>query len=300
MKSFRENVANEASITKLTIQALTQVLEESKAPTMMGLQQEMRDAAESIKKDLVSFDSKQILKHLCGLEATCTLYLRIITREFIKLDKGNIEFKEIKSQLITKSLQLLNDAVDAENRICDESLRFLRDSKKILLHGLNNLSLSVLKNLKDNAKGVEVLVTVSSLEDLTTEQQEKLNFKTVLDRSVGVLMDEVDAVLVGSLGVCENGGIINTIGTFTIAVVASSLNVPVFVAAESMKFTRMFPLTQAESKLRLQEQIENTGLNEKNLVQTDFTPPGYIKLLFTDIGIFTPSAVSDELIRLYQ
>lgn len=31
----------------------------------------------------------------------------------------------------------------------------------------------------------------------------------------------------------------------------------------------------------------------------DYTPPEYLTLLFTDIGILTPSAVSDELIKLY-
>ena len=32
----------------------------------------------------------------------------------------------------------------------------------------------------------------------------------------------------------------------------------------------------------------------------DFTPPQYLTLLFTDLGVLTPSAVSDELIKLYQ
>ena len=32
----------------------------------------------------------------------------------------------------------------------------------------------------------------------------------------------------------------------------------------------------------------------------DYTPPHYITLLFTDLGVLTPSAVSDELIKLYQ
>lgn len=32
----------------------------------------------------------------------------------------------------------------------------------------------------------------------------------------------------------------------------------------------------------------------------DYTPPHYISLLFTDLGVLTPSAVSDELIKLYQ
>lgn len=30
----------------------------------------------------------------------------------------------------------------------------------------------------------------------------------------------------------------------------------------------------------------------------DYTPPEYLTLLFTDIGILTPIAVSDELIKL--
>ena len=32
----------------------------------------------------------------------------------------------------------------------------------------------------------------------------------------------------------------------------------------------------------------------------DYTPAKYITLLLTDLGVLTPSAVSDELIRLYQ
>ena len=32
----------------------------------------------------------------------------------------------------------------------------------------------------------------------------------------------------------------------------------------------------------------------------DFTPAEYITLLLTDLGVLTPAAVSDELIRLYQ
>ena len=32
----------------------------------------------------------------------------------------------------------------------------------------------------------------------------------------------------------------------------------------------------------------------------DYTPPQYITLLLTDLGVLTPSAVSDELIKLYM
>ena len=43
--------------------------------------------------------------------------------------------------------------------------------------------------------------------------------------------------------------------------------------------------------------------NTKNLDEehpiVDYTPPSLVNLLFTDLGILTPSAVSDELIKLY-
>ncbi|VDK78980.1 unnamed protein product [Gongylonema pulchrum] len=31
----------------------------------------------------------------------------------------------------------------------------------------------------------------------------------------------------------------------------------------------------------------------------DYTPPQYINLLVTDLGILTPAAVGDELLKLY-
>jgi len=45
-------------------------------------------------------------------------------------------------------------------------------------------------------------------------------------------------VLVGAEAVVENGGVINKLGTYQIALAAKAHNVPVYVAAESYKFAR--------------------------------------------------------------
>jgi translation initiation factor eIF-2B subunit alpha len=45
-----------------------------------------------------------------------------------------------------------------------------------------------------------------------------------------------------------------------------------------------------------QEELQNLSVESPDL---DFTPPNYITLLFSDLGVLTPSAVSDELIKLY-
>lgn len=48
----------------------------------------------------------------------------------------------------------------------------------------------------------------------------------------------VDLVLVGAEAVVENGGVINKLGTYQIAMAAKAHSVPVYVAAESYKFAR--------------------------------------------------------------
>lgn len=53
-------------------------------------------------------------------------------------------------------------------------------------------------------------------------------------------------VLVGAEGVVESGGIINKIGTYTMALSARAMNKPFYVVAESFKFVRQYPLNQRD------------------------------------------------------
>ena len=57
-------------------------------------------------------------------------------------------------------------------------------------------------------------------------------------------INKVDCVFVGAEAVLENGGIVNKIGTFTIALCAKAYNKPFYVFAESLKFLKRFPLEQ--------------------------------------------------------
>jgi translation initiation factor eIF-2B subunit alpha len=132
------------------------------------------------------------------------------------------------------------------------------------------------------------------------------------------------------------------------AMVAKTYNKPLYVAAESYKFARLYPLTQADLETNIDndsarplpppyapdstspppqppqqpqqqqaaaaEQLAPTLMQRSRSLSLssvpasvgtlnpscDYTPANYISLLFTDMGILTPAAVSDELIKLYQ
>ncbi len=55
----------------------------------------------------------------------------------------------------------------------------------------------------------------------------------VPDAAVGFIMEKVDLVMVGAEAVVESGGIINTMGTFGIAVLAKAANKPFYVGKTS-------------------------------------------------------------------
>jgi len=124
----------------------------------------------------------------------------------------------------------------------------------------------------------------------------------ILDAAVGYIMEQVDLVMLGAEGVVESGGIINKIGSYPIAITAKAMNKPVYVIAESFKFVRSFPLNQKDvpNHFKFRASVLRSGVDlgpEHPLV--DYTPPQYLDLMVTDLGVLTPSAVSDELIKLY-
>merc|ERR1711933_625335 len=96
----------------------------------------------------------------------------------------------------------------------------------------------------------------------------------------------------------SSGGIINKIGTYQMALLAGVKGKPVYVAAESYKFARLYPLHQRDLSMAT-EKVE-IGTSELVAPLNDYTPPENITLLITDLGVLTPAAVSDQLIQLYQ
>ncbi len=105
-------------------------------------------------------------------------------------------------------------------------------------------------------------------------------------------------VLTGAEAVAESGGIINKIGTYQMALLAGVKGVPVYVAAESYKFSRLYPMHQRDLSLSSDE-VE-IGSSSFEVPLNDYTPPENITLLITDLGVLTPAAISDQLIQLYQ
>ncbi|KAK6128075.1 hypothetical protein DH2020_038180 [Rehmannia glutinosa] len=276
------------------IRSLASVIRSSQATTMMELEIELKKAADLLK----SWDTTSI-----SLTAGCDLFMRYVTRTSALEYE---DFNSAKSRLMERAEKFGEISYKARRIIAMLGQDFILDGCTILVHGFSRVVLEVLRTAAHNKKHFRVFCT-EGRPDRTglrlSNELAKLDVpvKLLIDSAVAYSMDEVDMVFVGADGVVESGGIINMMGTYQIALVAKSMNKPVYVAAESYKFARLYPLDQKiwYPPLPIDFGVPIPSKVEVETSARDYTPPQYLTLLFTDLGVLTPSVVSDELIQLY-
>jgi len=301
-----ETFNNEGSDAMGVVQALSRVISTSKALTIMGLTSDIKKAVNLLLQAKTSI----------AVNSTCDLFKRYVSRTWLDLQ----DFDLLKTTIEKRSEKFKSNMLLSRQKISKLAVTFIRDGMKILTHGNSKVVIAILVEAAVvQGKRFSVYATESrpygKISSTVTSLLEKdVPVTIIADSTVAYIMNSVDLVLVGAEAVVENGGILNSIGTYQISIVAKALGKPFYVACQSYKFTRIYPLNQTE--------IPNNDSNEKESTittnpeistlvnkyndtlkieqpQFDYTPPLYITLLFTDLGILTPAGVSDELIKLY-
>ena len=142
-------------------------------------------------------------------------------------------------------------------------------------------------------------------------------------------MDSVTQCFVGAEGVVENGGIVSRMGTYQMGMLAKATGKPFYVVSESHKFVRLYPLGQRDLGIEqnvvdfrtakgqesesgspptgdegvadMESSSAKAGSAPVSRVQdaVDYTPPNLISGIITESGVLLPSAVSEELIKIW-
>ena len=143
--------------------------------------------------------------------------------------------------------------------------------------------------------------------------------------AIAYCMDMVTSCFVGAEGVVENGGVVSRLGTYQMASLAKAAGKPFYVVSESHKFVRLYPLGQSD--LGIEQNIvdfrtarsseEKESAKDEGVAdlegegamssrrsctpgdEVDYTPPRLISGIITEGGVLLPSAVSEELIKIW-
>ncbi|NXS94094.1 EI2BA factor, partial [Jacana jacana] len=301
IETFRAQLRDDPDVASAVaaIRALLGFLKQDRGETIQGLRSSLLAAINTLCQD----DSS------VAVSSAGELFLRFISLTSLEYS----DYSKCKEIMIERGEIFLRKVSLSRNKIAKLCHPFIRDGAQILTHAYSRVVLRVLEAAVEAKKRFRVYVTESQPDQAgrvliplqkMAKALRKLNIPVtvILDAAVGYIMEKVDLVLVGAEGVVESGGIINKIGTNQIAVCAKAQNKPFYVVAESFKFVRLFPLNQQDVPDKFKYKAD-TLKRSQNLSEEhpwiDYTSPSLITLLFTDLGVLTPSAVSDELIKLY-
>ncbi|KAI9203424.1 initiation factor 2 subunit family-domain-containing protein [Polychytrium aggregatum] len=225
----------EMSMPVAVVKALTETIKSSQASTMSELMMNLKTCGDALKERGPS-------------AVAATAGYDLLSRHISNTD-NDTTIQTFKEHIIKKAEFLASNARTVRENVAKEGSNFVRDGSTILVHSYSRVVMQLLIFAAKANKQFNVFVTESrplsrGKEAVAKLREHGIPAKLILDAAVGYFIERVNMVLVGAEGVVENGGLINQIGTYQIAVVAKAANKPFYVVTESYKFVRLFPLNQ--------------------------------------------------------
>nr|KAJ3423149.1 translation initiation factor eIF-2B subunit alpha [Polyrhizophydium stewartii] len=259
----------------------------------------VKSLIESIKNSQAS-TTTELMENLGVASRT----LKSLPENKISMIAGSdlFEVERLKELIISKGEKMVESCGNYRQAAAESGVKFIKDDAVILIHSYSRVVMMMLVKAAVS-KRFKVIVTDASPSDSGRRAVEELRRSgipaaLINDTAVGYIIEKVDMVLVGAEGVVQNGGLINQIGTYQIAVVSKAANKPFYAVTESYKFVQLFPLNQDDLPISSAIYFTDEEDGGKCLMSNptiDYTPPNYISMIFTDVGVLTPSGVAEQL-----
>ncbi|MDD1773265.1 MAG: ribose 1,5-bisphosphate isomerase [Methanomassiliicoccales archaeon] len=183
----------------------------------------------------------------------------------------------------------------------------IKGGERILTHCNSKAALSVIRTAFSDGKRIEVFVTESrpwrqGLLTVNEISREGIPTTLIIDSAVRWIMKDIDLVYVGADTIASNGAVINKIGTSQIALAAHEARVPFIVCAETFKFS---PKTVHGELVEIEERDPGEIVKEGEIPANvrilnpvfDATPADYVDSIVTEVGVISPYAAYDIIMK---
>ena len=231
-------------------------------------------------------------------------------------DGRSDDFRAIRSHLVSNGKLFAQRAKEARGKIASLTSRFLAEGSTVMTCGNSRCVEAALRGAAESRKRFKVAYVINAADEIKSNwildylKDTSIPLAIIPAHAVALALPTTSIVLVGAEGVVENGGIFSSVGTYQLGLLAKAAGKPLYVAAESHKFVRMFPLGQPGTggqdggrpvfKTGADIVSKDGGIESREKVhELDFTPPELITALITESGVHTPSAVSEQLIHMW-
>ncbi|OIW32129.1 nagb/rpia/CoA transferase-like protein [Coniochaeta ligniaria NRRL 30616] len=252
-------------------------------------------------------------------------------------------FDETREHLLANSRLFADRAKAAREQIAQRGAKYVRDGSVVLAAGGSRTVKTLLLRAADahaarwGCARFKVVYVMDGSRDcvpaVAALREKGVAVAEIAEAAMAYSLAaaRVDMAFVGTEVVVQNGGLLSRMGTFQLATLCKGLGVPFYVAAETHKIVRVFPLSQADlPRCGVKQEVLDfkTGEDveeqrpEKNPLSVagevvkdplslegekgrgaaapvDYTPPELVSSIITEQGVKMPAAVYDLLLDIY-
>lgn len=292
---------------------VTQIAEDIKAMKIRGAGKIARSAVSALKMSAEASKAKDIDKFLAELDFAAETLLQtrptaVSLSNGIRYVMGRLRqaknrvsgVEELRGYAIRVADQFIENSLKAIQRIGEFGAKRIKDGDIILTHCHSLAMVAVIENAWKQGKKLQVYST-----ETRPRFQGRITARTlgevgipvtlIVDSAARYFMNEVDKVIVGADAIAANGAVVNKIGTSMIALAAHEARTPVFVVAETYKFS---PETLTGELIVIEERDASEIISPNRLKTMknvkvrnpafDVTPAEYVDLIITEKGIIPP------------
>ena len=190
------------------IKALLGVVQRSTAETMMGLQDELQQAAACMTENyhLILIDHRRVNSSQIALQSGIELFLKYVTRTFLE----SPSFEECRQSVLVRGERFQSMSLAARDRIAAQSAAFVLPNNTVLTHGWSRVVAAILLEAS-KTKHFDLIILEGRPDASGAKaaqfyaRETNIPVTVVADAAMGYIMEQVDMVLIGAEGVLENG-----------------------------------------------------------------------------------------------
>ena len=227
------------------------------------------------------FPKKSTIKKLESLRPTEPFLQNVLN----KLEKGH------------NKQEIINHFGNAQDKINQEVIKLIKKNEVLFTHCHSTNVVNSLIYAKHKGKKFEVYNTETRplfQGRKTSKELAKAKIKVTQfgDSAIGIALSKeqgtkkVTKVFLGCDAILKNGDIINKVGSETVAILAKQNKTPVFIVADSWKFTKENQYLEQRSYDEVWDDApKNIRIRNPSFEKV---PSKYVKAIISDLGVYSP------------
>lgn len=139
-------------------------------------------------------------------------------------------------RVLSRTTTLIDDAEDADRHAADVVAKEIGQGGTVFIFSRSETVLTALERVSPDRIITTVATPGEEGVDVASVLADQYSVTLAPDAAIAdVLSESVDAVLLGADGVDAEGSVTNKLGTYTVAIVAAALDIPVYVVTATAK-----------------------------------------------------------------